>query len=94
MKIAKAQVWDVLCGILGIGIDTSIASAEEVETAIENQKKIDETKVEAIKRAIQVRQIPPHIVNAILHKYNYENIEDILVVDYKKVCDTFADYGN
>ena len=41
-------------GILGIGIDTSIASAEEVDNAIYQQEtKIDKIKVQALKKAIE-----------------------------------------
>ena len=45
-------------GFMGIGIDTGIASKEEVENAIENQdttppKQIDKTKTEAMKSLIK-----------------------------------------
>lgn len=80
-------------GIYGIGIDTSIASAEEVETAIENQKKIDEVKIKALQTAIENRGITEDSVKAVLDKYNYKKLEDILVVDYAKVCNEFAKYG-
>ena len=35
----ETSAWGRALGCLGIGIDTSIASAEEVQTAIENQKE-------------------------------------------------------
>ena len=77
-------------GILGIGIDVSVASADEVDTAMENQKKIDATKVQALKKAIENRAIPETTVKEILGKYYYKTISDILVVDYKKICDEFS----
>ena len=74
-------------GILGIGIDTSVASAEEVENAIENQKKIDTIKAQALEKAIQNKNIPTDKVNAVLSKFGYKAISDISIADYKKVCD-------
>lgn len=74
-------------GILGIGIDTSVASAEEVENAIENQKKIDTIKAQALEKAISNKNIPADNVNAVLSKFGYKAISDISIADYKKVCD-------
>ena len=74
-------------GYLGIGIDTSVASYEEVANAIENQKKIDNVKVQALEKAISNNNIPSERVNKILAKFNYKTIADILVVDYIKVID-------
>ena len=77
-------------GMLGIGIDTSIASAEEVENALENQKKIDSIKVQALEKAISNRNIPDDKVTEVLGKFGYKSILDILVADYKKVCDELS----
>ena len=74
-------------GVLGIGIDASVASAEEVENAMENQKKIDKTKVQALEKAISNYKIPGLAVIEVLEKFGYKSISDILVVDYKNVCD-------
>lgn len=81
---------DAGLGILGIGIDTSVASAEEIDNAMENQKKIDKTKVQALEKAISNRNLPDSIVSAVLGKYYYKSISDILVVDYKKICDELS----
>lgn len=78
-------------GILGIGIDTSVASAEEVENAIENQKKIDNIKVQALEKAISNANISTEVVSEILSKFNYKSISDILVADYMKVCQAFKE---
>ena len=76
-------------GILGIGIDTSVASAEEVENAIENQKKIDNTKIQALEKSLENKNIANDKVVEVLNKFGYKSISDILVTDYKKVCDEF-----
>ena len=81
-------------GILGIGIDTSVASAEELEIAIENQKKIDSTKIQALERAISNRNISSDKVTEVLEKFNYKSISDILVIDYKRVCDELQKGAN
>lgn len=77
-------------GILGIGIDTSVASAEEIENAIENQKKIDDTKVQALEKAISNRNLSADIVNGVLAKFGYKSISDILTTDYIKVCNELS----
>ena len=76
-------------GILGIGIDTSVASAEEVENAIENQKKIDNTKIQALEKSLENKNIANDKIVEVLNKFGYKSISDILVTDYKKVCDEF-----
>ena len=78
-------------GLLGIGIDKSIASYEEVATAMENQKKIDATKVQAIEKAIKDRGITAEQVNEVLTMFGYKEIKDILVCDYIKVCNEFKE---
>ncbi len=45
----ETSAWGRALGNLGIGIDTSIASAEEVKNAISNQHKAEETIEEAVK---------------------------------------------
>lgn len=78
-------------GILGIGIDTSVASYDEVATAIENQKKIDAVKVSAIEKAIQDKGITQEQVSEVLGKFDYKSIKDILICDYMKVCNEFKE---
>lgn len=79
-------------GIFGIGIDTSVASADEVATAIENQKKIDATKVQALQRVIDNCNIPATTVNAILNKYNYKKLDDIMICDFTKVWNAISSF--
>lgn len=78
-------------GILGIGIDTSIASAEEIENAMENQKKIDAIKVNALERAITNNNISGDKVTEVLEKFGYKSISDISVGDYMKVVNCFKE---
>lgn len=79
-------------GIFGIGIDTSVASADEVATAIENQKKIDATKVQALQGIIDNKEIPATTVDAILNKFNYKKLNDIMICDFAKVWNAIASF--
>lgn len=81
-------------GILGIGIDTAIASADEIGNEILKEKKIDATKVKALEKAIENRGIKTEAVNDVLTRYGYEKIADISVGDYIKVCDEISKFGS
>ena len=60
-------------GMAGFGIDTSIASAEEVANAIENQnKKIEKKQITQIKKLI-----PEENFDAMLNYYKIDKIEDM-----------------
>lgn len=75
-------------GDLGIGINTSIASYEEVQNAILNQnadKKITKTQVEALKMAIENNKLQEVFVIDVLTKYKYYKLEDIKVKDYADI---------
>lgn len=64
-------------GMAGFGIDTSIASAEEVQNAIENQnKKIEKEQITKIRKLI-----PEENIDAMLKYYKIEKIEDMLFND-------------
>lgn len=64
-------------GMAGFGIDTSIASAEEVQNAIENQnKKIEKEQITKIRKLI-----PEKNMDAMLKYYKIEKIEDMLFND-------------
>lgn len=75
-------------GMAGFGIDTDVASAEEIENA-ELAKiaasKIDKTKVQALEKSIENNGIPETTVKEILKKYNYDSIKDIEVVNYMPI---------
>lgn len=78
-------------GYLGIGIDTSVASYEEVANAMEQQKKIDNIKITALEKAIENANIPGNKVTEILAKFNYKRIADIQVIDYMNVVNAFKE---
>lgn len=79
-------------GILGIGIDTSIASAEEVDNAIYQQEtKIDKIKVTALKKAIENAEMSDEKVKEVLAEFGYKTIEDIKIVDYMNVVNAFKE---
>lgn len=64
-------------GMAGFGIDTSIASAEEVQNAIENQnKKIEKEQITKIRKLI-----PEENMDAMLKYYKIDKIEDMLFND-------------
>ena len=64
-------------GMAGFGIDTSIASAEEVANALENQnKKITEEQIEQITKLVSKEKF-----KAMLTYYKVKKIEDMLYDD-------------
>lgn len=63
-------------GMCGFGIDTSVASAEEVQNAIENQQPKQEAKQEAPKR--DVKLAIPQQVSRIKELYTPEEISTML----------------
>jgi hypothetical protein len=75
-------------GMAGFGIDTGVASAEEIENA-ELAKiaasKIDKTKVQALQKSISNNGISEEAVKEVLKQFKYESIEDIEVVDYMPI---------
>lgn len=69
-------------GYLGIGIDTSVASAEEVGNAQlqqEAEQVIDKIKVAALKQSIENNGLTMTQVNDILSQYDYTKLEDIKI---------------
>ncbi len=75
-------------GMCGFGIDTSVASYEEVENAIAQQeadKTIDRVKVEALKKAIENAGLLDRDVNEVLTSFGYASIEQIKVKDFGEI---------
>ena len=72
-------------GFAGIGVDDSMASAEEVANAIVNQQKTEQKisakDVEAIRSACKKKNIQE---KTLLHKYQVKSLGDITVDDYTK----------
>lgn len=82
-------------GFVGIGIDTSIASAEEVSNAILQQEDavIDTIKKEALESSITKNNISDEQVEKILKKYGFNSTAEItiskygdIVADFRKLC--------
>lgn len=75
-------------GMAGFGIDTSVASAEEVANAMTQQdasKTIDKRMVEGLQLAIQKANINQDIVSIILANYNYKDLSEIKAKDYMNI---------
>ena len=76
----------------GFGIDTSVASAEEVANAIQQQegdKKINKTQEESLDKAIENRNISDKVVLEILNKYGYTSTAEIKIKDYMLIVQEF-----
>lgn len=66
-------------GMIGIGSDASVASAEEVATAINNQSKkaLDDATVRADGLALIMQNITPENWNKITKSYGVESLNDL-----------------
>ena len=83
----------------GFGIDTSVASAEEVQNAMvqQEQKEIEiiQTKIisgkekEALDKAIENRKLSDEDVLKILEKYGYTSTAEIQLKDYMHIVNEF-----
>lgn len=80
-------------GMAGFGIDTSVASAEEVENAMlqqEGEKKITKVQADALKTAIENAMLDINGTDKeIIKKFGYKEIEEIKVKDYSKIVQEF-----
>jgi hypothetical protein len=75
--------------MLGFEIKKSIASKEEVENAKLQQtadKNIDDLKVQSLQLAIKKYNMKETDVKAILDEFNYEEVKDIKIKDFKAIC--------
>ena len=75
-------------GYLGIGIDTSVASAEEVQNAIIQQdedKPISNVLESALRDYIKNNNIENEKVIKVLAQYNYSKLSEIKNKDYKTI---------
>lgn len=71
-------------GNLGIGIDTSIASAEEVENAMlqqETQQTINSAMEKALRQVIIDNEIDNAVVTAELKKLGHTKLSELLLVE-------------
>ena len=76
----------------GFGIDTTIASYEEVANAIQQQdseKVIDKKMIEGLQMSIKNKKIEDNIVELIISQYGYKNINEIKIKDYMNIVNDF-----
>ena len=67
-------------GFVGLGIDTSICSAEELQNAIVNQNpKIDKESINKLKSLAKEKGV---YIHEILDRYGVENMEDLHMKDF------------
>lgn len=66
-------------GMLGIGIDTSVASYEEVANAIEGQKTIDEVKVKALRGLAEEKGVDEE---TICKRFKVDSLEKLTEVQH------------
>lgn len=71
-------------GFLGFGIGTSIASAEEVQNAID-QQPISATMEKSLRQLITNNKIENEVVIEVLKNYGYERLSDIKLGDLNKI---------
>lgn len=79
-------------GMAGFGIDTSVASFEEVANAIQQQdaeKIIDSTKLKSLNTSIANNNIPDNVVELILSQYGYTSTNEIKIKDYMTIINDF-----
>lgn len=72
----------------GFGIDTSVASFEEVANAIQQQegeKQITKTMEEALRSFITNSEIENEKVIKTLAEYGYAKLNEIKLKDYKQI---------
>lgn len=79
-------------GMAGFGIDTSVASAEEVANAItqqDSEKIIDKKMIDSLNKAIENSNIQSNVVNLILNQYGYKSTAEIKIKDYMSIVSDF-----
>ena len=76
----------------GFGIDTTIASYEDVANAIQQQdseKTIKKKMIEGLQMSIKNKKIGDNIVDLIISQYGYKNINEIKIKDYMNIVNDF-----
>lgn len=78
-------------GMAGFGIDTSVASAEEVQNAMEQQNQnlaeetIGKTEISILQATVKKYNKNETEVNQILLKYGYKDFSEVKKKDYAKI---------
>ena len=82
-------------GMAGFGIDTSVASYEEVANAITQQNTnndtiIDKNKAIALNKSIENNKISDEIVELVLSQYGYSSTSEIQMKDYMNIVNDLS----
>ena len=80
-------------GMAGFGIDTSVASFEEVANAIEQQNAevtINKNMETVLRNLIEDHQISNERVKGTLNTYGYKKLTDIQVKDFKTILEELS----
>ena len=77
-------------GFLGIGIDTSIASAEEVETAIVNQGGLPKAMESTLRKVLENHG---HAEADVCKHFKVKELKDLSVPQFKKLMDSMGENG-
>ena len=77
-------------GFLGIGIDTSIASAEEVETAIVNQGGLPKAMESTLRKVLENHG---HSEADVCKHFKVKELKDLSVAQFKKLMDSMGENG-
>lgn len=83
-------------GMLGIGIDTSIASFEEVANAIQQQegdKTISKVQADALYEMIKNQGIENDTVIAVIKEKGYNKLSEIQLKDYANIVNQLRNEG-
>jgi len=82
-------------GMAGFGIDTSVASAEEVQNAIAQQEDAEEEKLitkpqeTALREIIKKNEINDEVVISVLSEKGYHKLAEIKIKDYMDIVKFF-----
>lgn len=75
-------------GFLGIGIEMSIASAEEVETAIRNQGGLSAAMVSTLQKVLKSHG---HAEEEVCKHFKVNTLKDLSVPQFKKLMDSMGE---
>ena len=82
-------------GMAGFGIDTSVASFEEIANAIQQQdddKLISKTQAEALEESIKNNMLDVNETDKeVLKEFGYNEVKEIKVKDYGKIVSKFKE---
>ena len=75
-------------GFIGVGIDTSIASAEEVETAVRNQGGLSDNMMVTLRKVLKDHG---YSEEEVCQHFKVESIRDLSVPQFKKLMDSMGE---